>query len=106
MGQWAYKVVYVDNRGRISCEGNETLIGGNERRSSFARRYLDSVGREGWELVGIQPLTTNSAYYIFKRPAQEGDYADSGASEAEQPSSTESGQSQSTSTSGPTIETA
>jgi hypothetical protein len=74
MGQWAYKVVYIDYRGRISCEGQETLIG-NERRSGFARRYLNELGRESWELVSIQPLTANSAYYIFKRPAQESDYA-------------------------------
>ncbi len=75
MGQWAYKVVYIDYRGRISSEGVETLIG-NERRSAFARRYMNGLGREGWELVGIQPLTQNSAYYIFKRPAQEADYAE------------------------------
>ena len=74
MGQWAYKVVYIDYRGRISSEGQETLIG-NERRSAFARRYLNDLGKESWELVGIQPLTANSAYYIFKRPAQDGDYA-------------------------------
>lgn len=75
MGQWAYKVVYVDYRGRISCEGVETLIG-NERRSSFVRRYFNSIGRDGWELVSVQPLTSNSAYYVFKRPAQEGDYTE------------------------------
>ncbi len=75
MGQWAYKVVYIDYRGRISCEGVETLIG-NERRSTFARRYMNGLGRENWELVSIQPLTSNSAYYIFKRPAQEGDFAE------------------------------
>jgi len=74
--QWAYKVVYLDNRGRISVEGVETLRGGDERRSAFARRYMNSLGKDGWELVGIQPLTGNSAYYIFKRPAQEGDFAD------------------------------
>ncbi|HTI14029.1 MAG TPA: hypothetical protein VL461_05575 [Dictyobacter sp.] len=76
MGQWAYKVVYIDYRGRISVEGMETLIGPEERRSAFARRYLNSVGRDGWELVGIQPLTSNSAYYILKRPAQEGDFVE------------------------------
>ncbi len=75
MGQWAYKVVYIDFRGRISCEGVETLIG-NERRSTFARRYLNGLGHDGWELVTVQPLTANSAYYTFKRPAQEGDYAE------------------------------
>jgi hypothetical protein len=65
---WEYKVVYIDFRGFISSEGLETRIG-NERHSTFARRYLDSLGREGWELTGIQPLTTHTAYYIFKRPA-------------------------------------
>lgn len=73
--QWAYKVAYVDYRGRISCEGVETLRG-EERRSTFVRRYMNTLGKDGWELVGIQPLTGNSAYYVFKRAAQEGDYAE------------------------------
>src|SRR5213082_1959737 len=96
MAQWAYKVAYIDYRGRISSEGLETLIG-NERRSTFARRYMNTLGREGWELVGIQPLTANSAYYVFKRTAQEGDFVDEAPAEssAETPSS-----------SGPTVETA
>lgn len=84
MAQWAYKVVYIDYRGRISCEGVETLIG-NERRSAFARRYLNSLGREGWEVVGIQPLSPSSAYYVLKRPGQESDYADLAPATAEQP---------------------
>jgi hypothetical protein len=88
MAQWAYKVAYIDYRGRISSEGLETLIG-NERRSAFARRYMNSLGKDGWELVGIQPLTSNSAYYVFKRPAQEGDYADTQSSAAgQQPTQT------------------
>ena len=97
MAQWAYKVAYIDYRGRISCEGLETLRGENERRSTFARRYMNTLGKEGWELVGIQPLTGNSAYYIFKRPAQEGDFAEetpAASSQPEQP------------TGGPTIENA
>ena len=94
--EWAYKVAYIDYRGRISSEGLETLIG-NERRSAFARRYLNTLGKEGWELVGIQPLTSNSAYYIFKRPAQEGDFAE------ETPSA--SGE-QAPASGGPTVETA
>ncbi len=97
MAQWAYKVVYIDYRGRISSEGVETLIG-NERRSAFARRYLNSLGRENWELVGIQPLTANSAYYIFKRPAQEGDFADQAPAASSQATPPPS--------SGPTVETA
>ncbi|WP_052887632.1 hypothetical protein [Thermogemmatispora carboxidivorans] len=96
--QWAYKVAYIDTRGRISCEGLETLIG-NERRSAFVRRYLSSLGREGWELVGIQPLTSTSAYYVFKRPAQEGDYSESAPAATEQPRAEPSSGS-------PTIETA
>ncbi|HEY7350922.1 MAG TPA: DUF4177 domain-containing protein [Ktedonobacterales bacterium] len=72
MAAWEYKVAYIDYRGRISSEGQETLISGEERRSTFARRYLDALGHEGWELVGIQPLSPQSAYYIFKRPATEG----------------------------------
>jgi hypothetical protein len=76
MAQWAYKVAYIDYRGRVSSEGLETLIGSNERRSAFARRYLNTLGKDGWELVGIQPLTANSAYYVFKRPAQEGDFVE------------------------------
>src|SRR5712691_3599977 len=94
MQQWAYKVVYIDNRGRISSEGLETLIG-NERRSTFARRYLNSLGRDGWELVGIQLLTSNSAYYVFKRPAQEGDFAEEAPPAA----------SEGTASGGPTVET-
>ncbi len=99
MAQWAYKVVYIDYRGRISCEGLETLIG-NERRSTFARRYMNTLGKEGWELVGIQPLTANSAYYTFKRAAQEGDFAE------EAPAASESAPAQGSATTGPTVETA
>ncbi len=72
MAAWEYKVAYIDYRGRISSEGQETLISGDERRSTFARRYLDALGHDGWELVGIQPLSPQSAYYIFKRPATGG----------------------------------
>lgn len=67
MQPYAYQVVYIDYRGRISVEGRETLIS-NERRTTFVRRYLDGLGREGWELVGIQPLSPHAAYYVFKRP--------------------------------------
>ena len=101
MAQWAYKVVYIDYRGRISSEGLETLIG-NERRSAFARRYMNTLGREGWELVGIQPLTSNSAYYIFKRPAQEGDYAEQAPASTATPTPAPS----QTTGDGPKIETA
>ena len=103
MAQWAYKVVYIDYRGRISVEGVETLIGANERRSAFARRYMNSLGKDGWELVSLQPLTANSAYYIFKRPAQEGDFAEEAPATAEQQTPAPQ---PATQTEGPTIETA
>ncbi|HEX7737612.1 MAG TPA: hypothetical protein VF458_22375 [Ktedonobacteraceae bacterium] len=98
MAQWAYKVAYIDYRGRISCEGLETLRADNERRSTFARRYMNTLGKEGWELVGIQPLTGNSAYYAFKRPAQEGDFVE------ENPPASSAPQGQPTG--GPTVENA
>lgn len=101
MGQWAYKVVYVDYRGRISCEGVETLIG-DERRSAFVRRYFNSVGKDSWELVGIQPLTSNSAYYTFKRPAQESDFAEPNPPAAAQ--TTPPAPAPTTEQSGPTVE--
>jgi hypothetical protein len=65
---WQYKVVYADFRGRVSVEGDETFIEKNERRSSFARRVMNELGAEGWELVGIQPLwPVETAYLIFKK---------------------------------------
>src|SRR5579883_2340215 len=97
MAQWAYKVAYIDYRGRISCEGLETLRRDNERRSAFVRRYMNTLGRDNWELVGIQPLTGNSAYYVFKRPAQEGDFAEETPAAGEQ---------QVQQTGGPTVENA
>lgn len=69
MQPWEYKVAYIDYQGRISVEGTETLIA-NERRTTFVRHYLDMLGHEGWELVGIQPLSPQSAYYVFKRAAR------------------------------------
>jgi hypothetical protein len=67
MLQWEYKVASVDYRGRISVEGQETLIGA-ERRTAFLRQFLDTLGAQGWELVSMQPLSQHDAYYIFKRP--------------------------------------
>lgn len=101
MAQWAYKIAYIDHRGRISSEGKATLINSGERESAFVRRYLNTLGRDGWELVGIQPLTANSAYYTFKRPGQESDYVEPTppASQQETPPPT-------TPDSGPTVESA
>ncbi len=68
--KFEYKVVYVNFRGQISSEGDQTMIGRGERRSSFVREYLDELGQEGWELTGVSPLAeTENSYFIFKRPA-------------------------------------
>ena len=69
MQAWEYKVAYVDFSGRISVEGRETRIG-EEHRTGFVRRFLDDLGREGWELVAMQPLSPRSAYYVLKRPSE------------------------------------
>ena len=71
MQQWQYKVAFVDYRGRISVEGQEQLIQ-QERRTAFVRAFLDSLGTEGWELVSVQPVEPQSAYYVFKRPIASG----------------------------------
>ena len=93
MQAYAYQVVYIDYHGRISTEGRETLIT-NERRTTFVRRYLDEMGSEGWELVGIQPLSPHSAYYVFKRPDGGAQHPDATTQTARsEPSSTSTPQS-------------
>jgi hypothetical protein len=70
--RFEYKVVYVDLRGRTSMEGEEMYIKDGERMTAFGRRYLNALGTEGWELVGIQTQTMGTAFHIFKRPLAEG----------------------------------
>ena len=66
--KWEYQVVYVDPRGRISREGVEFVRQRGENRTTFVKRYLDTLGEEGWELAGLHPLVrTESSYIIFKR---------------------------------------
>ncbi len=66
--EYQYRVVYVDFRGRISVEGQETRIMRGERSTAFVRRFLDNLGREGWELVGVQPQDPpETAYMVFKK---------------------------------------
>jgi hypothetical protein len=71
-GQWEYKVVFVDSWRRTSVEGTEAGPQENERTSAFARRFLNGMGVEGWELTGIQHTQPGQAYYIFKRPLADG----------------------------------
>lgn len=66
--RWEYKVVYVENWNRVSVEGVETYPEMRERRSGFGRRFLNSMGAEGWEMVGIQHTRPGAVYYLFKRP--------------------------------------
>lgn len=69
MASWEYKVAYIDFRGRISSEGSEFIRQPGEHRTAFVRRYLDVLGKEGWEVTGISPLLRmETSYFIFKRP--------------------------------------
>ncbi len=70
--RFEYKVVYVDFRGRISVEGDETLIQEGERMTAFGRRVLNGLGGLGWELVAIQHQPMGAAFHIFKRPLADG----------------------------------
>ena len=70
--RFEYKVVYVDFRGRISVEGDETFILEGERMTAFGRRVLNGLGTQGWELVAIQHQPMGAAFHIFKRPLAEG----------------------------------
>ena len=73
MNAWEYKVVYVDFRGRISAEGAEFIRQSGEHRTGFVRRYLEALGKDGWELTGIHPLLRpESGYFILKRPGVAG----------------------------------
>src|SRR4051794_28968582 len=49
--KWEYRVVYVDPRGRISCEGVEFVRQSAENRTAFVKRYLDTLGEDGWEVT-------------------------------------------------------
>lgn len=69
--KWQYRVVYVDPRGRISSEGVEFVRQSGENRTAFMKRYLDTLGADGWEVAGIHPLIrTESSYVILKRRAE------------------------------------
>jgi hypothetical protein len=68
MNVWEYKVVYVDFRGRISAEGVEYIRQSGEHRTGFVRQYLETLGKDGWELTGLLPLVRpESSYFIMKR---------------------------------------
>lgn len=72
MSRFEYKVAFVDFRGRVSVEGDEVLIQDGERMTAFGRRYLNSLGVQGWELVNIQPQPMGAAFHVFKRALADG----------------------------------
>jgi hypothetical protein len=72
MARWEYKTVFVDSWRRLSIEGEETYPEEGERTSGFARRFLNSMGADGWELTGIQHTRPGQSYYIFKRELADG----------------------------------
>jgi hypothetical protein len=70
--KWEYRVVYVDPRGRISSEGVEFVRQSGENRTAFMGRYLDTLGNDGWEVVGVHPLIrSESSYTILQRPKEQ-----------------------------------
>lgn len=74
--RWEYKTVYVAGWQRVSVEGEESYPERGERTSGFARRFLNGLGADGWEFVGIQHSGPGQAYYIFKRPLADGSEPD------------------------------
>jgi hypothetical protein len=36
-----------------------------ENRTAFMKRYLDTLGSEGWDLTGIHPLVRTESSYVF-----------------------------------------
>ena len=74
--RWEYKVVYVAGWKRVSVEGEETYPEQGERTSGFARRFLNGLGADGWELAGIQLTAPGQAYYTFKRSLADGSAPD------------------------------
>lgn len=74
--RYEYKVAFVDFRGRVSIEGEENLIEEGERMTAFGRRYLNALGEQGWELVGIHMHPMGNAFHVFKRALAEGEQAE------------------------------
>lgn len=80
---WEYKVVFVDRWRRTSVEGQETHPEENERSSAFARRFLNGMGADGWELTGVQHMQPGQSYMLFKRALAEGSEPDLSVVKAE-----------------------
>jgi hypothetical protein len=100
--KWEYKVAFVDRWERTSIEGEETQPEEGERNSAFGRRFLNGLGVDGWELVGIQHTRPGSAYYIFKRALAEGAEPDVSVKRREQPQQPQQPQQPTPPSTGPT----
>jgi len=70
--RWEYKVVFVEAWQRVSVEGKESYPEAGERNTGFARRFLNGLGAEGWEVCGVQPVMPGRSYIMLKRPLAEG----------------------------------
>jgi len=71
MANWEYKIAYVDFRGRISSEGVEFIRQPGEHRTSFVTRFLDGLGKDGWEVAALHPLLRmETSYFVLKRAAK------------------------------------
>jgi hypothetical protein len=81
MEKWEYQVVLVNKWGRaMKREAGATaeVWQFDQSRSSDLISLLEELGRDGWDLIGIDPNKSyaeeNYSYvgslYIFQRPAQ------------------------------------
>mgnify|MGYP000054455769 CR=1 FL=1 len=87
--KWEYKVVFVEGWERISVEGKETRPEEGERNSAFGRRFLNTLGADGWELSGIQHAMPGRSYMIFKRALADGAEPDLSVVRRERPAQPE-----------------
>lgn len=87
--KWEYKVVFVEGWERISVEGHETRPEDGERNSAFGRRFLNTLGADGWELSGIQHAQPGRSYLIFKRAMADGAEPDLSVVRRERPTQPE-----------------
>lgn len=57
---WEYKVIYYDDRPQSGTSGTRA-------RSSASESKLNTLGKEGWELVSVRTGSGSEAVFYFKR---------------------------------------
>jgi hypothetical protein len=72
MKKWEYIEVTAPMRDdgqsvRIYLNGEEALP---ESKTSVLYDFLNKLGKEGWEMVGLAFYPNKTAFYYFKRPAK------------------------------------